>query len=91
MEGYQRGRTTYRLAEQFGIHRVTVSQHLRRSGVSMRRQGLSDDALHEAARLYEGGSSLVRVADQFDVDPKTIWSGLSRMGLRIRDSHGRAR
>jgi transposase-like protein len=91
VERYQQGRTTYEIAHQFGIHRVTVSQHLHRSGVTMRRQGLSDDVLHEAARLYEAGSSLARVADQFGVDPKTIWSGLSRMGLMTRDSHGRDR
>lgn len=73
------------------IHRVTVSQHLHRSGVTMRRQGLNNDDLFEAARLYEGGSSLARVAEWFGVDPKTISSGLSRMGVRIRDSHGRVR
>ena len=91
VEHYQQGRTTYELAKQFGIHRVTVSQHLRRSGVTMRRQGLSDEALLEAARLYESGSSLARLADRFGVDPKTISSGLGRMGLMMRDSHGRAR
>ncbi|GLY31508.1 hypothetical protein [Kineosporia sp. NBRC 101731] len=91
VDGYQQGQTTYELAQQFGIHRVTVSQHLQRSGVAMRRQGLSDGALHEAARLYTSGESLARVADRFGVDSKTIWSGLTRMGLTMRDSHGRVR
>ncbi|GLY19975.1 hypothetical protein Kisp01_69890 [Kineosporia sp. NBRC 101677] len=91
MERYQQGRTTYELAQQFGIHRVTVSQHLHRSGVTMRRQGLGDDAFHEAARLCEGGLSLARVADRFGVDSKTISSGLGRMGVMMRDIYGQVR
>lgn len=36
---YQEGATVYQLADRFGIHRGTVSRHLHRAGVAMRRQG----------------------------------------------------
>jgi len=41
--GYLAGATVYQLGDQFGIERRTVSQHLHRHGVQMRRRGLCSD------------------------------------------------
>jgi DNA-directed RNA polymerase specialized sigma24 family protein len=38
VDGYWSGATVYELADRFKIHRTTVSQHLRRQQVPMRRQ-----------------------------------------------------
>jgi DNA-binding transcriptional ArsR family regulator len=71
VDRYRQGATTNELAREFGIHRRTVSAHLHRSGTTMRRQGLDDTAVVEAARLYEGGWSLTRIGNRLGVDPKT--------------------
>jgi transposase len=60
VDGYQEGATVYELAERFKIHRVTVSEHLRRQGVEMRGQGLYDQQIFEAALLHGRGWSLAR-------------------------------
>jgi DNA-directed RNA polymerase specialized sigma24 family protein len=39
--GYQAGATVYELAERFDINRKTVSEHLHRQGVEIRRHGLN--------------------------------------------------
>ena len=41
VDDYLSGQTVYELAAEFGIERRTVSAHLHRRGVSMRRRGLS--------------------------------------------------
>ncbi len=41
IEAYQEGDSVYVLARRFGIHRQTVSRHLLRKGVAMRRKGWS--------------------------------------------------
>ena len=90
-ERYRHGATTNELAREFGIHRRTVSAHLHRSGTTMRRQGLTDSDAARAARLYENGWPLTCIGDQLGVDPKTVWSRLTNLGVRMRDSHGRDR
>ncbi len=57
----------------------------------MRRQGLTDSDAARAARLYENGWPLTCIGDQLGVDPKTVWSRLTNLGVRMRDSHGRDR
>ena len=68
-EQYRSGATAYQLAERFGIHRNTVSLHLHRRGVTMRRQGLDAGQVDHAVRLYQDGQPLARIADRYNVDP----------------------
>src|SRR4051812_7105663 len=49
---YQAGAKAHELASQWGIHRVTVTQILKRAGVSRRSVGLSEEHVAEAASLY---------------------------------------
>jgi hypothetical protein len=51
VKAYEDGQTVYALADQFGIHRTTVSAHLHRHGISLRCQGLSPDDVILAHRL----------------------------------------
>lgn len=89
-QDYRSGMTVYELATKFGIDRSTVSSHLKRMGVEMRRQGLSADQIEEAVRLYaEQRWSLVRIAEKFGVDHGTVWNRLRERGVRMRDTQGR--
>ncbi len=91
VDGYLAGATVYELAVRFGIHRVTVSAHLHRQGVTMRRQGLDGDGVAHAVRLYEDGWSVTRIGDRLGVDATTAWTALKAQGIAIRDAHGRER
>lgn len=91
-EDYRSGMTVYELATKFGIDRSTVSNHLKRMGVEMRRQGLSEEQIEEAVRLYvEQRWSLVRIGEKLGVDHGTVWNRLRERGVRMRDTQGRNR
>lgn len=77
IEGYLAGRTVYELAAEFGINRRTVSEHLHRRRVPMRRRGLSAVQKKEAIRLYEQGWSLARIGARFKVHPGTVRNHLT--------------
>jgi len=91
VEGYRAGQTVYELADHFGLHRATVSTHLHRQGVTLRRQGLDDDGIDHAVHLYEQGWSVARIGDRLGVDGGTVWSALKAQGVRLRDAHRRER
>ena len=65
--GYEAGKTMKDLAVEFGINRLTVSAHLRRAGVPLRRSGLDTEQTAEAARLYDAGWSSMKLAERFGV------------------------
>jgi hypothetical protein len=68
----------YVLATAFTADRRTVSAILDRQGVRRRCNFLDADAVAAAARLYETGSSLARLADHFGVAARTVQNGLVR-------------
>jgi Mn-dependent DtxR family transcriptional regulator len=86
---YQAGATTYDLAIRFKIHRTTVSGHLRRLGVALRRRGLNEHQIDQAVVLYGQGWSLARIGREFHVNDGTVWAGLRARGVRMRDTGGR--
>lgn len=91
IEGYEAGGTVYKLGNQFGISRQTVSAVLKRHGVAMRQRGLSPKQADEAVRLYETGWSLAKIGDELGADPTTVLKRLRERGVRTRDAHGRER
>jgi transposase-like protein len=89
---YVHGMTTYELATKFEINRNTVSKHLKRMGVEMRMQGLSEEQVYEAVGLYiEQRWSLVKIAEKLGVAPGTVWNRLRERGVRMRDTQGKNR
>lgn len=88
---YQAGQTMKAIAVKHGIHRVTVSEVLDRTGVAKRPKGMSPSQVDIAARLYESGLSLATVGAQLGFDATTIRTMLLRRGVTTRDSHGRPR
>ncbi|ROR95928.1 hypothetical protein EDD28_0496 [Salana multivorans] len=74
MNGYLSGQSVYELAGEFGIERRTVSAHLHRRGVPMRRRSLSLAQKEEAFALRDRGWSLARIGAQSDVSAGTVRS-----------------
>jgi lambda repressor-like predicted transcriptional regulator len=73
------------LAEQFGIHRTTLTAHLEREGVAIRRgQGLRADQVDELVRLYREGWSARKLAKRFRVSDHTIAAELRKAGVEVR-------
>lgn len=85
---YCSGHTVYEIAEANEIHRVTVSQVLKRAGVKMRRQPPEPEEVAEMARLYESGLSLVKVGDRLGFNATTVRANLRRAGIAMRGTNG---
>ncbi len=77
VDGYLNGQTVYELATEFGIERRTVSAHLHRRGVPMRRRGLSLAQKEEAFALRDRGWSLAQIGARFDVSAGTVGNHLA--------------
>ncbi len=84
IRSYEAGQTIAALAMEYGVHPQTVSQHLKRAGVQLRRQGLTDEQKTEAERLYLTGRSLKQIAEVFACDAETIRQTLKSRGVRMR-------
>lgn len=80
---YAAGGRVKKLATEFGIHRDTVHNILKREGV-LRQPGIQQDELPEVVRLYEAGGSMARLAAEFDVSPSTVNRALRKAGTPIR-------
>lgn len=85
--GYEAGATVYELAGRFGCERRTVSDHLRRANVVMRRTPPSNEIVAEMVRLYESGLSLQRVGERVNADAATVRKYIGLAGVRIRSPH----
>jgi DNA-directed RNA polymerase specialized sigma24 family protein len=81
--GYQEGATVYELADRFRIHRLTVSRHLHRAGVAMRRRGLDEQEVEAAVQLHREGWSVAQLGNRFGVDKRTARSALRARGCQV--------
>jgi Helix-turn-helix domain len=88
---YEAGEPSHAIAVSFGLGKGSVIRLLREAGVPIRRQGLVDDQVREAAQLYAAGHSLAKIGTRLDVDAGTIRRYLLKYGVRMRDTHGRER
>jgi IS30 family transposase len=59
--------------------------------VQIRNQGLTEEQIAEAVRLYESGLSLAEVGAKVGVDHGTVRRQLLRHSVTMRDTHGRER
>jgi transposase-like protein len=91
VQQYQAGDDMRIVAERWGISRKTVAEHLRRAGVTPRRQGLSSEQVRTAIQLYAAGWSLARIGARFGCDHSVVLRALERAGVPRRDSHGSSR
>jgi hypothetical protein len=80
IDDYRAGATVYDLATRFGIHRTSVSQHLRRNGVRMRHQGLEQDQV-------DTGAPPVRPGPVPQQDRECLGADTGRPGPDTRGEH----
>lgn len=71
------------LARKYGIHRSTVTAHLRRRDIPQRQAGLSAAQRAEAARLHRNGLSIRAISRRMGVDRKAVRSSLASTNLLI--------
>ncbi|RIU26227.1 helix-turn-helix domain-containing protein [Mycobacteroides abscessus] len=85
---YESGETTQQIGNRYGISKARVATLLREEGVSVRRQGLTDEQMAETAALYAEGKSLAWLGNHFDVSPMTVSAALRRHGVQLRPRPG---
>ncbi|MDK9322554.1 hypothetical protein FAM23852_002072 [Propionibacterium freudenreichii] len=83
--------TLVKLGERFGVHSRTATAHLVRRSVPIRRRGLDECHLAEAAELYVDGLSLMEVGLRFGVSQQAVRHALANVDVPIRASGRRAR
>ncbi len=82
---YKQGATERSLAAKFGPHRQTVSEHLRRAGVTKRpKTKRTESTLTRARELYEQGWSGPRISRELGINVSTIYKALQRAGVEMR-------
>ena len=70
------------------MSKTRVATTLREQGVLLRRQGLTDEQVSEAAQLYDEGKSLANLGAHFGVSHATIANVLKKHGVRLRPRPG---
>jgi hypothetical protein len=61
---YEVGETTHRIGNHYGISETRVAIVLRKQGIIMRRQCVTDDQVDEAVGLYSTGKSLAWISSR---------------------------
>jgi transposase len=84
VSAYEQQASVKELAQQFGIHRTTVTALLQRHGVELRHSGLEPAEVQAAANLYRQGWTLARLGETFGADSTTIWRVLRAAGVKMR-------
>ncbi len=77
---YVAGATVYELAAEFGCHRATVAERLKKAGVEMRGQSPTSEAIDLMVHLYPTGVSPQKIGKQLGFCANTV-----RSHLRIND------
>ena len=83
---YRTGENTNQLAKIYGVHKTTVSNHLKKAGVNvtLRKEGEAFDA-DEVIRLYVGeGMKSKDIGKLFGVGEQTIRKYLNEHGIKMR-------
>jgi transcriptional regulator of aromatic amino acid metabolism len=62
---------------------------LREQGITIRRQGLTDEQVSEAVELYARGESLAWLGAHLGVSHTTIATELRQQGVQLRPRPGR--
>ncbi len=81
---YEAGKPARAIAAEYKVDRATMMRHLRKAGVAIRRQGLTDTQAQQAAVMYRSGMTQTQVAAKFGVSQKTAGRYLHLLGVRMR-------
>ena len=85
---YEVGETTRQIGTCYGISKTRVAAVLRDEGITIRRQGLTDVQVLEAAALYADGRSLAWIGAHYGVSHTTIAAALRRNAIPLRRRPG---
>jgi len=69
---YEVGATVYELAAEFGCHRATVAERLKKVGVAMRGQSPTPEVIDSMVSLYATGLTLLEVSEQLGFCVNTV-------------------
>lgn len=84
---YEGGASLHELADRYSSTTMTVRRRLIAAGVEMRRVGnkkVVSLPIAEITRLYNGGQSISRIAQQFGIASSTVRERLVEAGVKIR-------
>jgi hypothetical protein len=85
---YDTSETIEQIGAHYGISKTRVALLLREQGVTIRRQGLTDERLTEAAELYAAGRSLAWLGARYGISHTTVAAALRRQGVQLRPRPG---
>jgi AraC-like DNA-binding protein len=88
---YEAGATVYELAADFGCHRATIAERLKKVGITMRFQSPNSEAIDSMVRLYTSELSIQEVSEHLGFCANTVHNGLRGRQIQARDTHGRDR
>ena len=83
IDDYLAGISVGQLAQQYGVHRSTVSAHLTRRGVVRRLSGLDDHDAAEAVLLHRTGASMRAISRALGVDRRQVRVSLAAAGSLV--------
>jgi predicted transcriptional regulator len=69
---YKAGATVYELAAEFGCHRATVAERLKKAGIAMRLQSPGTVDIQSMEILYESGLSCPEIGRQIGYAANTV-------------------
>lgn len=91
IQGYQSGKTTYQLAEEFDCHRQTISDILKRHSIKVdKRKAQKKLDADEVVAMYMDGHSSTEIGEKFGVHPQAVLRCLRNHGVEIRSRGNRA-
>ncbi|MCX2746287.1 hypothetical protein OOZ51_00475 [Arthrobacter sp. MI7-26] len=83
-DDYREGMKVGELAKKYGVHRVTVADHLAAHGITKRPRGLTPRQVTEAGDRYRAGESLASLGEFYSVSADTVRKGLLIQGITMR-------
>lgn len=66
---------------------MAITRLLRQHGVPLRHQGLNDDQVSAATRLYASGRSVAQVDTALGFHPSSVYDALRLCGVTMRLAH----
>jgi DNA-binding CsgD family transcriptional regulator len=79
---YENGKTVYEHAEQFGYHRITVSNLLKRQGVTVTNKLQAD--VEQVIKLYESRKTAEQIASIMQISASTVLDRLRKSDVKVR-------
>jgi hypothetical protein len=88
VKNYDSGETTQQIGAHFGISKSRVATVLREQGITIRRQGITEEQVKEAATFYAAGRSLEWIGARYNVSHTTVATALRRQEIQLRPRPG---